>query len=184
MTVRTPRRTGTASAAGMLVLGALLAGCTSVLPNAQGSPAEDDDAATGGGASAAPTCETIIASSLVEQFTELGWEPHVEPFRIGPTEISGGVACTWGDFEMGANDVVQMYGWAPLEAEQSSDLQDYLASEGWRVEDAGSITYITESMPSAEWSDEDGYGMTYAFGDGWVSLADTKSGLDVITWRG
>jgi hypothetical protein len=167
------------------VLGTLLAGCTSILPNAQGGPADEGDENTApGGASAAPTCETIIPASLVDQFTELGWTPHVEPFRIGPNEVSGGITCTWGDFEMGANDIVQMYGWAPLEAEQSAEMQDYLASEGWKVEQEGSVTYITESMPSAEWSDEDGYGMTYAFGDGWASLADTKSGLDVITWRG
>jgi hypothetical protein len=31
-------------------------------------------------------------------------------------------------------------------------------------------------------TDEDGYGMTYLFGDGWVTLSDTKQGLLLVTW--
>ncbi|WP_456285324.1 hypothetical protein M1D46_08825 [Microbacterium sp. JZ70] len=179
------RRSLAAAGATLLLAAAMLVGCASPLtpktPSDGGSSANGGASSAGGGA---PTCETIIAPALVDQFAELGWTARTDPFYVGPTEVPGGVSCTWGDFEAGATDVVQMYGWAPVEADVSAELQGYLADQGWKREEADGVVYLTESMPSAEWADEQGYGMTYAFGDGWVALADTKSGLAVITWRG
>ncbi|WOF21803.1 hypothetical protein N8K70_10440 [Microbacterium betulae] len=172
---------------GILLTVIALSACTSVFPQAGTTdPAVDDGGGTtGSGTGAAPTCETIISPALLENFEELGWTSRADPFYVGPTELTGGVSCKWGNFDVGANDLVQMYGWAPVDDEQSTELQDYLVAEGWvREEGDDGIVYVTEGMPSAEWSDEDGYGMTYAFGDGWVELSDTKNGLDVITWSG
>lgn len=162
-----------------LLAAALLAGCTATAP---GSDADTGDG--GGGSGLPPTCETIIARALVAQFEDLGWTARTDPFYIGPHEVPGGVSCTWGDFEVEATDVVQMYGWAPIEAGAATKEEDFLVEQGWRREEGDGVVYLTESSPSAEWADDEGYGMTYAFGDGWVALSDTKSGLDVITWQG
>lgn len=182
--IRTPRSLAAAGAT-LLLATSMLAGCASPLtpttPSDSGSTSNGGASSSGGGA---PTCETIIAPSLVEQFDELGWTARADPFYVGPTEVPGGVSCTWGDFEAGATDVVQMYGWAPVDADASAELQQYLADQGWKREEGDGMVYLTESAPSAEWADGQGYGMTYAFGDGWVALADTKSGLAVITWHG
>ncbi|MGW9112895.1 hypothetical protein [Microbacterium sp. NPDC055683] len=161
----------------------LLAACASPLAP-DSTPSESPDAAGSTGSGQAPGCDTIIPTALVDEFADIGWSSRADPFYIGPNELSGGVSCTWGNFDVGATDIVQMYGWAPLAAEDASGYQEYLGSEGWIREEGDGVVYLTESMPSSEWADENGYGMTYAFGDGWVALSDTKSGLDVITWHG
>ena len=128
-----------------------------------------------------PTCETIIPASTVEDFDSVGWTARAEPFRIGEIEVDGGVQCIWGDFTT-ATDHVQIYGWAPISADQAVDAQDALEAQGWKVEETGEGTFVTESADTTVATDDQGYGLTYLFGDGWVKYADTKQGLLLVTW--
>jgi hypothetical protein len=128
-----------------------------------------------------PTCETIIPAATVESFDSVGWTARAEPFRIGEMEIPGGVQCIWGDFTT-ATDHVQIYGWAPISAEDADDAQDELVATGWKVEQAPEGVYVTESADTTVATDDEGYGLTYLFGDGWVKYADTKQGLLLVTW--
>ena len=128
-----------------------------------------------------PTCETIIPAATVESFDSVGWTARAEPFRIGELEVDGGVQCIWGDFTT-ATDHVQIYGWAPISADQAVDAQDALVAQGWKVEEAAEGTFVTESADTTVATDDQGYGRTYLFGDGWVKYADTKQGLLLVTW--
>ncbi|SFS07311.1 hypothetical protein SAMN04487846_2220 [Microbacterium sp. cf046] len=128
-----------------------------------------------------PTCETIIPASTVEDFESVGWTARAESFRIGATEIAGGVQCIWGDFST-ATDHVQIYGWAPISAEDAADAQAQLVAMGWRKEDVSAGVIVTESADTTVATDADGYGLTYLFGDGWVKYADTKQGLLLVVW--
>lgn len=130
---------------------------------------------------AEPTCETIIPASTVADYEEVGWTAKADVFRIGGTEVPGGIQCTWGDYSV-ATDHVQVYGWAPIDEQEADQAQADLISEGWRREDVDSGTYITESADSAIATDDQGYGFTYFFGDGFVTLADTKQSLLLIDW--
>ena len=47
-------------------------------------------------------------------------------------------------------------------------------------EDGNHGTYITEDPAYAIGIDDAGYGMTYHFGDGWVSVSETKQNLQLI----
>ena len=128
-----------------------------------------------------PTCETIIPASTVEDFDSVGWTVRAEPFRAGETEIAGGVQCIWGDFST-ATDHVQIYGWAPISADDAADAQDGLVAIGWRKEQAPEGVIVTESADTTVATDAEGYGLTYLFGDGWVKYADTKQGLLLVVW--
>ena len=55
--------------------------------------------------------------------------------------------------------------------------QQTLVDQGWVRESRRDGVYITESPETAIAKDDQGYGMTYLFGDGWVTIADTKQGL-------
>lgn len=129
------------------------------------------------------TCEAILRPSFVTELTDLGWSARQDPFRVGEHELKGGVQCVWGDYEHGT-DIAQMYGWAPVSAEQSTELQTYLEDNGWLKEEEGDYVYLTENPEIVSYIPEGEYGMTYQFADGWVAMADTKQGLDLITWRG
>lgn len=128
-----------------------------------------------------PTCETIIPASVVAQFEELKWTARADEFRIGETVVPDGIQCVWGDHTV-ASDHVQVYGWAPIDADMAQDAQAALEAQGWLREEADDVLYLTEDPDYAIATDNDGYGMTYEFGDGWVALADTKQGLLIITW--
>ncbi len=128
-----------------------------------------------------PTCETIIPATTVQDLSDVGWTSRAEPFRIGEIEITEGVQCIWGDFTT-ATDHVQIYGWAPISAEQAEAAQDELVAMGWRVEESPEGVIVTESSETTVATDEDGYGLTYLFGDGWVKYADTKQGLLLVIW--
>jgi hypothetical protein len=131
------------------------------------------------GAAAEPTCDTIIPESTVADFEELGWTAKSDVFRVGGTEIPGGIQCTWGDYSV-ATDHVQVFGWAPIDEDEASEQQAQLIDSGWRREDADDGVYVTESADSAIATDDDGYGFTYFFGDGYVTLADTKQSLLLV----
>ena len=47
--------------------------------------------------------------------------------------------------------------------------------------DVDDHTFITEPPQFSIAVDEDGFGMTYEFGDGWVTVSDTRQGLLLIT---
>lgn len=127
----------------------------------------------------APTCETLIAPSTIEIFTGHGWTFMQDDFRIGGDVIEGGIQCVWGDYTV-ASDHVQVFGWAPIDTMTSATAQQKLISEGWLRVDEDGHHYITEDPNVSVAVDENGYGMTYEFGDGWVTLADTRQSLVLI----
>lgn len=129
-----------------------------------------------------PTCDTIIPQDVVDDFGNANWTSQPDVFRIGETEIPGGIQCTWGDADV-ASDHVQMFGWAPIDADTASQQQAALLQQGWFSENGpDGTTYITEDKSTALAPDEDGYGWTYQFGDGWVKFSDTKQGLLLVDW--
>ena len=84
------------------------------------------------------------------------------------------------DLDGPATDNLLVFGWAPIAASEATRLQADLIGQGWLREDGAQGTYITTDPQYAVAVDEDGYGMTYLFGDGWVTLALTKQGLVLI----
>src|SRR5690606_18762016 len=167
---RMTRRTALVVALGAVAGAAALAGC------AADEPAPDDTTAA-----AEPTCETLITPGLADDLAELGGEALEEPFVIGGDTLDDGIQCKWGD-PSGGSDTMQLYAWAPVDAEQSEKLQSSLADDGWIREEDDSRVLLTEDPETAFQTDEDGFGFTYAFGDGWVTFSDTRAGLDVIRW--
>lgn len=141
------------------------------------APTPSGDAADPG----EPSCETIIPAATVADFEKVGWTAQADVFRIGGTEVAGGIQCTWGDYSV-ATDHVQIFGWAPIGRAQAEEAQSELLRTGWRREEGEGGFYVTESPETAIAPDEDGYGLTYFFGDGWVTLADTKQTLVLVEW--
>jgi hypothetical protein len=126
-----------------------------------------------------PTCESILPADTVADFEEIGWTAQEKPFYAGAVELADGLQCTWGDYSV-ATDHVQIFGFARATDTESTTAQEELLSSGWTREDSADGIYITESPDTAIATDEDGYGITYLFGDGWVTIADTKQGLLLI----
>jgi len=167
-----------------------LAGCSGPSPAPTAAAQAPNDGATTAapdpGASdtpdptADPTCDTIIPKSTADDFRSLGWSVSVEPFRVGATEIDGGIQCKWGDQRI-TTDRVQVFGWAPIDGTTAAKAERDLVSSGWRREDGPNGTYVTEN---SSWvggrGDSDGYGITYLFGDGWVKMADTRQSLVLV----
>lgn len=144
-------------------------------PSASTSPEPTSDAA--------PTCETLIAESLVADYEKIGVTSQEQPLFIGSQQIDGGILCMWANFEQPAGDAGQIYGWAKMSDAEADAAQDELLAEGWVREDAGDGgVYITESENTALVTDDEGYGMTYLFAAGQVTVADTKQGLLLIEW--
>lgn len=178
--------------AGLLLVAAslVLAGCStpadpSVEPPPALTPATSTTAPHTASPSAEPvpdpTCDAIIPATTVADFASVGWSVKAQPFRIGAEEIPGGVQCTWGDYTT-ATDHVQIFGWAPIAAADAETAQATLVGEGWKKEEGTAGVYVTEAANSAIATDADGYGVTYLFGDGWVTFADTKQGLLLVEW--
>lgn len=128
---------------------------------------------------AAPTCETLISQTTVDALTAEGWTVEKREFTIAGEVIADGMQCFWADFAV-ASDHGQLYGWAPMSTERAKTAIDTLIAEGWLREDSDRGVYITVDPKFAFATDEEGYGMTYLFGDGWVTLSDTKQGLVLI----
>jgi len=126
------------------------------------------------------TCENLIDADLVSDLTSRGWTPREDPFIIGDMELSDGLACTWGDFTAETGDNLLLFAWSPIRPEDAETARASLVSEGWLVEDGDDGAYVTEDPDEAIVVDDEGYGMTYLFGDGWVTLSDTKQGLVLI----
>lgn len=125
------------------------------------------------------TCESLISSSTVSDLEDAGWTSQSEPFRIGALELADGIQCTWGDFSI-VDDQLMLFGWAPISDEDAATAQKDLIAEGWLSSEAAEGRYVTENPDTAISVDEDGFGMTYLFGDGWVTVADTKQDLLLI----
>ena len=144
------------------------------------APVETPDASPSATAEAsAPSCDTLISASLVDELTSYGWTSRADDL-VGATVVEGGLQCTWADFDGPATDNLLVFGWAPIAASEATRLQADLIGQGWLREDGAQGTYITTDPQYAVAVDEDGYGMTYLFGDGWVTLALTKQGLVLI----
>ena len=145
------------------------------------SPVATPDTSTEAPPAADPTCDTIIPSTTVSALEGAGWSSQQDPFYIGSTEIADGLQCTWGDATV-ASDHVQIYGWAPIAADQAAAAKKELLDGGWREVDADGKVYITAGADMIMDPDDDGFGMTYQFGDGWVTVSDTKQGLVLVEW--
>ncbi len=130
------------------------------------------------------TCESLLGEDLVTELTDQGWTAREDPFFIGDVELADGISCTWGDFEASAGDDLLLFAWSPISTEQATAARAGLTSEGWLTEEGPSGTYVTEDPSMAIAVDAEGYGMTYLFGDGWVTLSDTKQGLVLIQLPG
>jgi hypothetical protein len=184
MTLRRAATTVAVAAASVL----LLAGCGA--PDDKPTPTDsasavvpDSPAATSStptpDAEAAPTCDTLILPEVVESLTAEGWTAETDTFRIGATEVPEGLWCVWGDYSV-ASDHVQIYGWAPVDDATAQDARETLIASGWQVVSDPSGDFVTENPGTVLAPDDDGYGMTYRFGDGWVTVSDTKQGLLLI----
>lgn len=125
------------------------------------------------------TCETLIPQSLIEEFTAAKWTYEEDVFRLGEITLTDGLQCQWGDYTV-ATDHVQIFGWAPITESEATTAKSALIAAGWQTVDDTSGDFITENPSTAVTTDADGYGLTYEFGDGWVTFSDTKQGLILI----
>jgi hypothetical protein len=146
------------------------------------SPVPSDSAAGKPTAAADPTCDTLIPQTTVKALKSEGWDSQAGPFYVDATALDGGLQCTWGDTSV-ASDHVQIYGWAPITADQAATAKASLLASGWvQLPDSADGVYITAGPDMIMNPDDQGYGMTYLFGDGWVKVADTKQGLLLVSW--
>lgn len=130
------------------------------------------------------TCEQLLPQEVLDAFAASGWTVQKEDFAIGHVTLDDGLWCKWGDFTGTASDGGQIYGWALISADEADDTQASLVSEGWVREEAAAGVYITENPDTTVATDAEGYGMTFLFGDGWVTVSDTKEGLLIINRPG
>ncbi|MFE1644813.1 hypothetical protein ACFM35_04445 [Microbacterium sp. P01] len=128
-----------------------------------------------------PTCETLIPADTVTVFTESGLTPVPGPFILGGEELADGLQCKWGNAAQ-PSDHVQVFGWAPITEDLAEDAITDLVAQGWREVQEGDARYVTAGQGMIMEADDQGFGSTYQFGDGWVSFADTKQGLLLVTW--
>lgn len=126
------------------------------------------------------TCEMLLEPELVEDLTSRDWTPREDPFYIGDIQLLDGTACTWGDFTAESGDNLLLFAWSPITADERTTAIAALQAEGWTTEEGSEGMYVTEDPAEAIAVDDEGYGMTYLFGDGWVTLSDTKQGLVLI----
>ncbi|MDL5487690.1 hypothetical protein [Microbacterium wangruii] len=145
-----------------------------VVPSAEPEPDDTPQAAP-----PTPTCTEIVSAATIAGFESVGWTHREEPFRIGSMVVEDGIQCSWADFAVPGGPL-QVFGWAPLEGSDAKAAQRDLTAAGWLRESGDEGVYITENPQMALTRDEDGYGMTYLFGDGWVTLADTKQSLVLV----
>jgi hypothetical protein len=137
------------------------------------------DAAAPAETAAPVTCDTLISEDTRAELEAQGWTVRDEPFLIDTETFDDGLQCTWGDFSTATGNVL-MFGWAPIDSELAADLQATLVEQGWTREEGEDGVYVTEDPSHALTVDENGYGLTYLFGDGWVTFGDTKQSLLLI----
>ncbi|GAA2587309.1 hypothetical protein [Microbacterium binotii] len=182
------RRIRTSLGSALLVVGALsLAACSNpAAPEPVAStPAPETDAATPTpvatseptpGTIDKPTCESLLPDDVIADFAKAKWTAKEDVFRVGSLTFPDGIQCVWGDYSV-ASDHVQVFGWAPASDTEAQTARSELLASGWK---SIGDEYITENPSNVLNPDSDGYGMTYQFGDGWITLADTKQGLLLV----
>lgn len=182
------RRIRSSLCAALLVAGAIsLAACSSpAAPEpAASTPASAPDASTPTpvatseptpGTIDKPTCESLLPDDVIADFAKAKWTAKEDVFRVGSLTFPEGIQCVWGDYSV-ASDHVQVFGWAPVSDTEAQTARSELLAGGWT---SVGDEYITENKANVLNPDSDGYGMTYQFGDGWMTLADTKQGLLLI----
>ncbi len=196
MTPRPARRRARPLVSTSVALAVLLAasGCSAGESSAtdtaspRATPAGTDR--TGAPESPAPTasrgplnCDTLITADTVAALKKQGWVAQQRDFSFGPNVIPGGLECLWADPST-ASDHGLLYGWAPISASDAAAREAQLVSSGWIREDSDRGVYITADPRTTLSTDDQGYGMTYLFGDGWVTVSDTKQGLVLIAAQG
>ncbi|MFT4135212.1 hypothetical protein [Microbacterium sp.] len=168
----------------------LLAGCTSSpapettatasspsTATAQATPTPT--ASTAASEAAVPTCDELVAPEVTEATAAQGWTVREEPFVVGGVEIDHGISCTWADYSNATGNLLT-FAWGSISAANATKAQRALESAGWLREKTDAGVYITEDPATAMTTDADGYGLTYLFGDGWVTFSDTRQGLLLI----
>ena len=180
--------------ASLAVLGAaalLLTGCSgsaepdptatvgTTAPSGAPTDAAPQPSASADAAPVDATCESILDADTVAQFGAQNWTYKETPFAAGGVTLDDGLQCTWADYDVPSGNLM-IFGWAPITADQAAQMQQGLEAEGWLSEDDGTNSYITEDPMQAPTVDDNGYGMTYQFGDGWVTVADVKQNLLLI----
>lgn len=120
------------------------------------------------------TCDNLIAGDARDGFEAEGWTVEEGEFAINDLVLDG-ISCTWarsGD----TTDNLIVFGWAPIADAEAQEAQAQLQSVGWTAEQSAEGLYLSE----ADAQNADAAGMTYLFGDGWVTVSDTKQGLLLI----
>ena len=166
-------------AAALLLAGAAMLSLAACTPKAETpDPGTTTPADEGAGApDAHPTCTTIIPDTLVADFKEYGLSAIEEPFAFGDpatTTVEGGITCKWGNPEVPTDHGVQIYGWAPMDEAGREKWTAFLTEQGWTHSQGEGLEYFGD--PFAEG------GMTYAFGDGFVIVADTEDALPLVSF--
>ncbi|MFT3799441.1 nitrate ABC transporter substrate-binding protein [Microbacterium sp.] len=128
------------------------------------------------------TCESILGDDLLAQFAAQGWTFKEAPLVVGGVTTDG-IECTWANYDVPSGNLM-IFGWGQLTEAEAEKAAQQLESEGWSREDAVDGFYITEDPTQALTTDAEGYGMTYQFGDGWVTVSDVKEGLLLIVRPG
>lgn len=134
-------------------------------------------------ASGPPSCDTLITPDTVAALKKQGWVSQQRDFSFGPNVVPGGLLCLWAEADT-ASDHGLLYGWAPISASDAVAREAQLVSSGWILEDSDRGVYVTADPRTTLSRDEEGYGITYLFGDGWVTVSDTKQGLVLIQAQG
>ncbi|WP_336633469.1 MULTISPECIES: nitrate ABC transporter substrate-binding protein [unclassified Microbacterium] len=189
MTHTRPRLLTATATVGLAVL--LLSGCAGTAAQAPtaivgtdaptSAPPEASDP-TPADPSATPedvTCDSLIDPDVLTDLQAQGWTAKETPFAAGGVTLSQGLVCTWANYTQPSGSIL-IFGWAPLTADQSTKMQSGLEGQGWIRKKDGSSLYITEDPAQAPTVDPSGYGMTYEFGDGWVTVGDLKQNLLLI----
>lgn len=191
MTLPTHRPRALAAVAAVGLSALLLAGCGA---SAEPTPTETigTDAPTQAPTDAAPvptaepsdtaadlTCETLLSQDLLDELAAKGWTAKEAPFAAGGVTLDKGLQCTWADYAVPSGNLM-IFGWAPITPDQAKAMQQGLGAKGWLRKTDSDTVYITEDPTQAPTTDENGYGMTYEFGDGWVTVADVKQSLLLI----
>lgn len=148
------------------------------------SPADPQASAPAGGEQQSdptmpPTCKTILPETLVADFESYGLVPVEEPFSFGDpatTSIPDGVECKWGNADIATDHGVQLFGWAPIDAAGTEKWVTYLTEQGWTRTEGDGLIYLSDPFEGVE-------GVTYAFGDGYVVLADSKEFVQLVRPR-
>lgn len=174
-----------ARAALPLALGAILLTACTGTPGAQPTavataPAPGAEPSPSGLPTATPvdpadlTCENLIAEDALAGFEAEGWTAEEGEFAINDLVLDG-ISCTWAQSGDTTDNLV-VFGWAPITADEAQEAQAQLESVGWSAEATADGVYLSE----ADAQNPDAGGMTYLFGDGWVTVSDTKQGLLLI----